>query len=121
MHVLGKPVERHFAPEPLFLGGFEHLGPDGGKLHPKADVVDESGNLLCILAPFDPAGDQIGQGRQSFPIDASLQRMIAELKTRLRYLAQLRRCAAVFRQVGMHHQRPAAGQRLIVLHRVACN
>ncbi len=47
MHILGKPVERHFAPQALFLGGFEHLGADGGKLHTQADVVDESGNLLC--------------------------------------------------------------------------
>ncbi len=50
MHVLCKPLPRHFAPHAARLGGIVNFLAHGGELGAHAEIVDEAGDLLVPLA-----------------------------------------------------------------------
>jgi hypothetical protein len=48
MHVLGKPIERHFAVGALCFGGVKNFFAHGGELRAHAYIVDEAGEISSI-------------------------------------------------------------------------
>ena len=59
MHVLSKPVERHFAPDALRLRRLVDFRADCGELRAQADVVHEAGDLPVAFPSFDPAAKEL--------------------------------------------------------------
>ena len=69
MFQLREPVRGQVVANSFFLGLFQDQGADDGELVSHADVVDETGDLVVVLAPLDLAGRQVGQNRQGVEVD----------------------------------------------------
>ena len=64
MHVLGKPIERHFTSDAALLRSVVDYRSDRSKLRSHADVIDEPSNLTLRLATLDLTEDKFRQRRQ---------------------------------------------------------
>jgi hypothetical protein len=56
-------------PEAALLGLAIDQGAGGGELIAEPDIVDEAGDVGVRSAAFDPAEDELRQGRQRLEID----------------------------------------------------
>ena len=61
MHILGKPIPRHFSSHAFCLRGVIDYLAHRGELRAHADVIDEAGNLPVVFASLDLAAEQIRQ------------------------------------------------------------
>src|SRR4029078_12770910 len=63
MHVLGKPIQRHFTARAAFFCGVVDSLPPRRELRSHADVIDEAGDLTVRLSPLDLTENKFGQCR----------------------------------------------------------
>src|SRR5262245_5864912 len=69
MYVLGEPLGRHVMAKAALLRLAVDQGPRGRELIAEPDIVDEAGNVGVGLATFDPADDELRQGRKLVEVD----------------------------------------------------
>src|SRR5437879_700200 len=97
MHVLGKPVERHLAPDASSFRSRIDLCAHRGELSAQPDIINEARDLLFAFASLGSAAQKIRQGWQRLPINTSRRRVVTKLEILALKLCQFRRRAVVLR------------------------